>query len=106
MLIVLCTAAQCFALSWTVRSQPVRLLNGAPVLFRVKPTTELGSLTGTWLGHQLTFSYNRSSRTWLCLAGVSFETKPGANASEVECKSAKTKGYVMLRRIVSEALAH
>jgi murein DD-endopeptidase MepM/ murein hydrolase activator NlpD len=65
------------AASWTVRTEPVRLLNGAPVLFQVKAATKLDSLTATWLGHQLTFSYDATTRTWFALGGVSIETNPG-----------------------------
>jgi murein DD-endopeptidase MepM/ murein hydrolase activator NlpD len=49
----------------------------------VKPTTKLESLTGTWLGHKLTFSFDPSSKTWFALAGVSFETAPGSYALEL-----------------------
>jgi murein DD-endopeptidase MepM/ murein hydrolase activator NlpD len=65
------------AATWTVRAQPTLLVNGAPVLFEVKPTAKLESLTGTWLGHQLTFSYNAPTKTWFALAGVSIETALG-----------------------------
>ncbi len=71
------------AATWTVSSQPTRLINGAPVLFQVKPTTKLESLTGTWLGHHLTFSYNATAKTWFALAGVTFDTTPGQYALDV-----------------------
>jgi murein DD-endopeptidase MepM/ murein hydrolase activator NlpD len=72
-----------FAATWTVRAEPPRLLNGAPVLFQVKPAARFESLTGTWLGHQLTFSYTPSTKTWFALAGVSFETAPGIYTLEL-----------------------
>lgn len=65
------------AATWAVRAQPTRLVNGTPVLFQVKPAAKLESLTGTWLGHQITFSYAATTKTWFALAGVSFETTPG-----------------------------
>jgi murein DD-endopeptidase MepM/ murein hydrolase activator NlpD len=65
------------ASTWEVRTEPTRLLNGAPVLFQVKALAKIDSLTGTWLGHQLSFSYDPSAQTWFSLAGVSFETNPG-----------------------------
>jgi murein DD-endopeptidase MepM/ murein hydrolase activator NlpD len=71
------------AATWIVRSQPARLLNGAPVLFQVKAPAKFETLTGTWLGHQLTFSYAASTKTWFVLAGVSFETAPGSYALEL-----------------------
>jgi hypothetical protein len=63
--------------NWTVHTEPARMLNGAPVLFQVKAPAKLESLTGTWLGHQVTFSYSGTSTTWFALAGVSLETVPG-----------------------------
>jgi murein DD-endopeptidase MepM/ murein hydrolase activator NlpD len=47
------------------------------VLFQVKPPTRLQSLTATWLGHDVTFSFDATSKTWFALAGVSLETVPG-----------------------------
>ena len=71
------------AATWSVQAQPARLVNGAPVLFQVKSPAKLDSLTGTWLGHQLTFSYNSATRTWTAFAGVSLETTPGKYALEL-----------------------
>jgi murein DD-endopeptidase MepM/ murein hydrolase activator NlpD len=93
------------AANWTVRSQPPRLLNGAPVLFQVKPPAQLDSLTGTWLGHQLTFSYNASTKTWFALAGVSLETDPGKYPLELSGvrASAKTPATVSHTFMVARA---
>jgi murein DD-endopeptidase MepM/ murein hydrolase activator NlpD len=74
---LLCSVLPASAAPWTIHAQPARLVNGAPVLFQVKPPAKLDSLTGTWLTHQLTFSYDSSTRTWFALAGVTFETAPG-----------------------------
>ncbi len=68
------------AANWAVRAQPPRLLNGAPVLFRVKTPAGLDALTASWLGHEIIFSYNASAKTWFALAGVSLETIPGKYA--------------------------
>jgi murein DD-endopeptidase MepM/ murein hydrolase activator NlpD len=68
------------AANWTVTARPARLVNGAPVLFQVKPPTKLDSLSGTWLGHQITFSYNPPTKTWFALAGISIGTTPGKDA--------------------------
>ena len=69
--------------TWTITARPEKLLNGAPVLFQVKPSAKLDSLTGTWLGHQLTFTYDSSTKLWFVLAGVTFETKPGKYVLEL-----------------------
>ena len=65
------------AANWTVHAQPTRLVNGGPVLFQVKPPARLESLNGTWLGHEVSFSFDAASKTWFALAGVSLETAPG-----------------------------
>lgn len=71
------------AATWTVRAQPVRLVNGGPVLFQVKSPVRLESLTGKWLDHSLTFSLNPATKTWFALGGVSFETAPGSYVLEL-----------------------
>jgi murein DD-endopeptidase MepM/ murein hydrolase activator NlpD len=71
------------ATDWTVRAQPKRLVNGGPVLFQVKPPQKLESLNGTWLGHEVTFSFDTTSKTWFALAGVNLETGPGTYALEL-----------------------
>src|ERR1700680_4920339 len=63
---------------WTVGIQPARLVNGTPVLFRATTPTAVRTLSGSWLGHYLVFSFEANSKTWFALAGVSQETKPGA----------------------------
>jgi murein DD-endopeptidase MepM/ murein hydrolase activator NlpD len=71
------------ASTWTVQAQPARLVNGGPVLFQVKPPARLNSLKGTWLGHDVSFSFDAKSKTWYALAGVSFETAPGTYTIEL-----------------------
>jgi murein DD-endopeptidase MepM/ murein hydrolase activator NlpD len=93
------------AATWTVHSQPTRLVNGAPVLFQVKPSTKLESLTGTWLGHQLTFSYDASTKTWFALAGVTFETTPGKYPIELTGGPATSKTPLTFTRTFAVARA-
>src|ERR1700687_1564307 len=66
------------AARWTVVSQPARLVNGSPVLFRVTTPKPVRTLSGSWLGHEIAFSFDASQKSWFALAGVSLETKPGA----------------------------
>jgi hypothetical protein len=63
--------------AWTVRANPPRPLNGAPVFLEVTPPARLQSLTATWLGHSVTFSQS-TGKSWFALAGTSLETKPGS----------------------------
>jgi len=90
-LVFVCSVFPALAANRTIRTRPARLVNGAPVLFQVKAPAKLESLTGTWLGHQLTFSYNPSTKTWFTLAGVSFETTPGKYALELTGQRDATK---------------
>jgi murein DD-endopeptidase MepM/ murein hydrolase activator NlpD len=79
------------AADWTIHAQPSRLVNGAPVLFQVRPPAKLQSLSGTWLGHNLTFSYDTNTKTWFALAGVTFETAPGKYPLELTAEPTTTK---------------
>jgi murein DD-endopeptidase MepM/ murein hydrolase activator NlpD len=71
------STTQATAAGWTVRTLPAKLVNGSPVLFRVKPPRRVETLSGSWLGHDIPFSYDPSTKTWFALAGVGFETAPG-----------------------------
>ena len=77
-----------------MHAQPTRLVNGGPVLFQVKPPARLESLSGTWLGHEISFSFDPASKTWFALAGVSLETAPGTYPLELtgEAVAGKTPG--------------
>jgi murein DD-endopeptidase MepM/ murein hydrolase activator NlpD len=71
------------AVNWNASAKPARLVNGGPVLFQVKAPAQLQSLTGTWLGHDVAFSFHAKSRTWYALAGISLETVPGSYSLEL-----------------------
>jgi len=104
--IVALFTAPASALPWNVHSEPNRLLNGAPVLFQVSLPAKLNSLTGTWLGHQLTFSYNSANRTWFALAGVSFDTKPGKYTLDLNGDSAASKSSLKFSRTFAVSSAN
>ncbi|MGB8010512.1 MAG: M23 family metallopeptidase [Terriglobales bacterium] len=72
---------------WTVVNEPVRLVNGTPVLFRVTPPQPLRTLSGTWLGHEIAFSFDASHKSWFVLAGVSLETKPGTYSLQLQAEA-------------------
>jgi len=63
--------------SWSIQVQPVRLVNGSPVFFRVAPAVRVRSLTGKWLKHEVLFSANARNKTWYGLAGIGLGTAPG-----------------------------
>jgi murein DD-endopeptidase MepM/ murein hydrolase activator NlpD len=72
---------------WTVVNQPARLVNGSPVLFRVTTPKPVRSLSGSWLGHEIEFSFDLSRKSWFALAGVSLETKPGTYPIELQAET-------------------
>jgi murein DD-endopeptidase MepM/ murein hydrolase activator NlpD len=86
-----CSAIGAQAANWIARAQPTRLVNGGPVLFQVTPPARLESLTGTWLGHDVVFSFEPKSKTWFALAGVSIETPPATYAIELTGETAPGK---------------
>lgn len=76
-------ATPAVAATWSIQAVPAGLVNGGPVLFRVKTSARIESLSGKWLGHDVPFSLDRTSKTWFALAGVGFETLPGRYAFEL-----------------------
>jgi len=54
----------------------------------------LESLNGTWLGHDISFSFDAKSKTWYALAGVGLETAPGIYSLELtgETETGKIPG--------------
>jgi murein DD-endopeptidase MepM/ murein hydrolase activator NlpD len=93
------------AASWTVDARPATLLNGAPVLFEVYAPIKLDSLSGSWLGHQLSFSYNSTTKTWFVLAGVSLETNPGRYTLELTGQRTATQTPLTFTRTFPVARA-
>lgn len=72
---------------WTLRYQPVRVVNGSPVLFRVTAPKPVSSLSGEWLGHEVSFTFDESQKAWFGLAGASLETKPGVYPVELKAET-------------------
>jgi murein DD-endopeptidase MepM/ murein hydrolase activator NlpD len=62
---------------WRVQIEPVRVVNGSPVLFRVTPPFELKELKANFLGQELAFRHSSICHCWFALAGVKLETTPG-----------------------------
>src|SRR6266536_1881505 len=50
--------------AWSVQWQPAQLVNGSPVLFRVRPAVRLKTLSGKWLEHQISFALDPKTRVW------------------------------------------
>lgn len=71
----------------------------------MKSSTKFDALTGTWLAHQLTFSYKASTKTWFALAGVTFETNPGKYTLELTGTSSASKTPLTFARTFTVARA-
>lgn len=93
------TPARKLAVSWSVGWQPMPLVNGAPVVFRVGAPLPLESLSGNWLGHEVPFSFEPRSRVWYALAGVSLETTPGSYSLRLKGDTAGGKEISFERQI-------
>jgi murein DD-endopeptidase MepM/ murein hydrolase activator NlpD len=72
---------------WTLRYQPTRVVNGAPVLFRVTTPRPMRTLSGKWLEHEISFTFDASRKAWFGLAGSSQETKPGTYPIELQAET-------------------
>lgn len=86
--------------SWTVRWEPLRPVNGSPILFTVKSPVSLETLSGKWIGHDLFFFAGPRTNTWFAIAGVSLETVPGKYSLALSGKTADEKDVLFNRQIV------
>jgi murein DD-endopeptidase MepM/ murein hydrolase activator NlpD len=76
------------AASWSVHTEPKKLVNGTPIIFTVRVPVRAKSLSATWLDHAVEFSYDPGSQTWNAIAGVSLATKPGSYELKLTAKTA------------------
>jgi len=84
---------------WTLGYQPLRIVNGSPVVVRVTTPRPVSELTGKWLGHELAFTFDGTSKTWLALAGASLETKPGSYPMELQGKTSAGQALSFTKEI-------
>ena len=85
--------------SWWLRWQPVQLVNGSPVVFRVTPPERLKSLSGKWLEHEVFFSADPQGKVWYGIAGASLETRPGNYPLELKGVTATGKDVSFEKKI-------
>jgi len=85
--------------SWTVRYEPARIVNGSPVIFRITTPKPVRSLSGTWLGHELSFSFDARLKTWYALGGASLESKPGSYPLELHGETSAGQAISYEKRI-------
>lgn len=89
--------------SWTIRRQPVQLVNGAPVVIEVVPPVRLTALSAKWLDHDVWFSYNAATKDWYGIAGVSLETHPGTYALELKGTTSRSAEITFSQNIKVQA---
>jgi murein DD-endopeptidase MepM/ murein hydrolase activator NlpD len=82
-----------------VRWQPLHLLNGSPILFRVKSRMTLQDLSGKWMGHDVFFSFDPGTKVWVAIAGASLETRPGKYSLALSGNTADGKQISFERQI-------
>jgi murein DD-endopeptidase MepM/ murein hydrolase activator NlpD len=74
--------------AWQVRFEPTTLVNGAPAVLYVLPPVQLETLSGSWMGHKLYFSFDPVSHCWYALFGASLNSAPGAYKLGLDGKTA------------------
>jgi murein DD-endopeptidase MepM/ murein hydrolase activator NlpD len=70
--------------SWTVTYQPAELVNGSPVLFRVKAPAAVTALQGTWADRSFDFRYGRGCGCWFAIAGIDLDTPAGKHTLQLK----------------------
>jgi len=73
---------------WLLGHQPARVVNGSPVLLRVTTPKPARGVSGNWLGHEISFSFDARQKAWFGLAGVSQETKPANYPVQLRAETA------------------
>jgi murein DD-endopeptidase MepM/ murein hydrolase activator NlpD len=83
------------AAKWSAQWDPVKLVNGSPVLFRVTAPLRLSEVQGNFLGQEFSFRSSQACHCWYAVAGVSLATKPGTYTLRVEGKGPGAKDTAM-----------
>ena len=83
------------AAKWSAQWDPVKLVNGSPVLFRVTAPLRLSEVQGNFLGQEFSFRSSQACHCWYAVAGVSLATKPGTYTLRVEGKGTGGKETAM-----------
>src|SRR5581483_1162965 len=86
--------------SWAVSWEPLQLINGSPVLFRVTVPVSVQSLSGKWMNHEVFFALDPGTKTWVGIAGVSLEIRPGKYLLALSGKTVKGREVPFTREVV------
>jgi len=85
--------------SFLVRWEPLHLVNGSPIFFQIKSPLELETVSGRWMEHDLSFSLEPKTKTWIAIAGASLETRPGKYPLLLTAKTSEGKQISFARQI-------
>ena len=77
--------------------EPVKIVNGSPVLFQLAVSNRVQHVSAGWLGHRLDFF--RSGNSWYGLAGVPVETGPGNYELKLTETLANGKALEIIRKV-------
>jgi len=99
LLVTRADAAPAKAKHWNVLYQPQRIVNGSAMLVRVTTPQPVRTLTATWLGHDLTFSFDERQKFWFAIAGASIETKAGTYPLELHAENAAGESLEFEKKI-------
>ena len=89
--------------SWSVRWQPIRVVNGAPLFLRVTAPAALESLSGNWQEHEVFLNLDTANKTWYGIAGSSLQTRPGSYPLKLEGTTISGKKITFERMIIVHA---
>jgi len=100
---LVCLAATALAApghqTWTVRYQPARIVNGSPIVFWVTTPKPVKTVSATWLGHKIDFTYEAKQKSWFALAGAGQETKHGKYPLQVEADNDAGRSLAFEKKI-------
>ncbi len=86
-------------MSWKILYLPAQIVNGSPVIFRVAAPGSATSLSGKWLGHEVAFTFDPPTKSWIAIAGASLETRPGSYRLELRAETAAGHGTSFEKQI-------
>jgi murein DD-endopeptidase MepM/ murein hydrolase activator NlpD len=77
---ITCAAANCARSNGLpgVQWQPQALTNGSPVLFEIKASAKVRTVSGLWMGHSVSFFRSAANKGWYGLAAIPVTAKPGS----------------------------
>jgi murein DD-endopeptidase MepM/ murein hydrolase activator NlpD len=88
---------------WKVQWEPVRVVNGSPVLFRVTAPAAVKELKADFLGQELDFRFGPGCRCWYAIAGVGLNTKPGKYALQLHGAGAPSENGALTYTVMVRA---